>query len=250
MNPSLSLDAHAHIDPCRTADELHDAGAVLAMTLSLDEAARVISRKEPTIAWGVGCHPRKLKAQAEFSPHRFRELVEQAAVVGKVGFDTGSRVPLEQQLQVFRQVLSIVADHPRLVSIHSYRATGLVLSELQRQPISIPVLHWWTGSVDETRQAVRLGCYFSVHSAVARHSKFHTAVPRERILVESDHGWSDPPAAIPCRIEWVEHLLSQQLHCSREEVRQLAWRNLAAILQETGTRHLLPEALAAMLEEH
>jgi Tat protein secretion system quality control protein TatD with DNase activity len=104
--------------------------------------------------------------------------------------------------------------------------------------------------VDETRQAVRLGCYFSVHSAVARHSKFRTTVPRERILVESDHGWSDPPAAIPCRIEWVEHLLSQQLHCSREEVRQLAWQNLAAILQETGTRHLLPEALAAMLEEH
>lgn len=28
-------------------------------------------------------------------------------------------------------------------------------------------------------------------------------VPPGRILVESDHGYNDPPAAIPCRIEWV-----------------------------------------------
>lgn len=34
-----SLDAHAHFAPARTAGELRDAGAVLAMTLSLEEAA-------------------------------------------------------------------------------------------------------------------------------------------------------------------------------------------------------------------
>ena len=179
MNPILSLDAHAHIDPNRTGDELQDAGAVLAMTLSPGEAARVIGREGAYIAWGVGCHPRKLKAQDEFNFDRFRELASQTAIVGEVGLDTGSHVPLEQQLHVFRQVLSIVAELPRLVSIHSYRATGLVLRELQQQPISTPVLHWWTGNVEETRQAVALGCYFSVHSAVARNSKFHTCVPRE-----------------------------------------------------------------------
>ena len=36
-----SLDAHAHLGPKRTADEVADSGAVLAMTLSLDEAALV-----------------------------------------------------------------------------------------------------------------------------------------------------------------------------------------------------------------
>lgn len=44
------LDAHAHFDPARTPDELADSGAVLAMTLSLDEAAQAIGRGEPTIA--------------------------------------------------------------------------------------------------------------------------------------------------------------------------------------------------------
>jgi hypothetical protein len=69
------------------------------------------------------------------------------------------------------------------------------------------------------------------------------------LLVESDHGWADPPAAIPCRVEWVEHLLAQQLGVSREEVRCLAWQNLAAIIRATGTRQLLPEPLAAILAD-
>jgi TatD DNase family protein len=249
MKPLLSLDAHAHFDPARTSDELKDSGAVLAMALSLGEAAQVVGRREPTIAWGVGCHPRRLKAQEGFDADKFRELAERTAVVGEVGLDGGSRVPMEQQLRIFRQVLAIVAELPRLVSIHSYQATGLVLRELQQRPIAVPVLHWWTGSAEETRQAVALGCYFSVHSAVARYSKFRTAVPPERMLIETDHGWGDPPAAIPCRVEWAEYLLEQQLKRSREEVRRLAWQNLAAIIRETDTLHLLPAGLAGLLVE-
>ncbi len=47
MKPLPSLDTHAHFDPTRAPDELKDSGAVLAMTLSLDEAARVVGRREP-----------------------------------------------------------------------------------------------------------------------------------------------------------------------------------------------------------
>jgi len=250
MRSLLSLDAHAHFDPARSSDELKGAGAVLACTLSLSEAARVAGRKEPTIAWGVGCHPRKLKAQEEFDADQFGELAEHTALVGEVGLDAGSRVPLERQLDTFRQALAVVAKLPRIVSIHSYRATGLVIGELRRRPVAVPVLHWWTGSVEETREAVALGCYFSVHSAIARYSKFRTAVPPERILIESDHGWADPPAAIPCRIEWAEFLMAQQLGRSREAVRHLVWQNLATIIRQTGTQHLLPAQLQALVAEN
>jgi TatD DNase family protein len=217
------------------------------MTLSLDEAALVVDRREPHITWGVGCHPRKLKAQEAFDAERFGELAERAAIVGEIGLDTGSRVPLELQLQTFRQALEIVAELPRPVSIHSYRATGLVIEELRQRPVAVPVLHWWTGTADETQEAVALGCYFSIHSAVARHSKFRTQVPPERVLIESDHGYRDPPAAIPCRVEWVEHLVGQQLQLGAQDVRRLTWRNLATIIRETGTRDLFPDPFTTSL---
>jgi len=249
MKALLSLDAHAHLNPARTTDELAESGAVLAMTISLDEAATVVNRREPQVVWGVGCHPRKLRSQESFDSKAFGELVERSAIVGEIGLDAGSRVPLEVQLRTFRQALAIVARLPRLVSIHSYRATGLVIRELRRKPIAVPVLHWWTGTAEETREAVALGCYFSVHSAIARQSKFHTTVPRERVLIESDHGYADPPVAIPCRIEWVEHLVAKQLGLSVKDVRRLVWQNLATIVRNTGTRRLLPEPLVAIIAE-
>jgi len=244
-----SIDAHAHLHPSRSSKELAKSGAVLASTLSLDEAVQGIGRKEPLIAWGVGCHPRLPTSVQAFDADRFGDLAERSAFVGEIGLDGGSRVPMEHQLQVFRQALEVVAWLPRMVSIHSYQANGMMLEELRRRPVMIPVLHWWTGSADETSQAVALGCYFSVHSAVARHSKFRTTIPSERLLVESDHGYADPPAAIPCRIEWVEHLVAKQLGLNRSDVRRLVWQNLATIIDKTDTLRLLPESLATNIAE-
>jgi len=245
----ISLDAHAHVKPSRTSAELASAGAILAMTLSLGEAAAVVGRRDPLVAWGVGCHPRTVEAQAEFDVDRFEELAERAPIVGEVGVDVRwSRVPMDVQLRTFRAALAFAARASRPVSIHSYTATRIALDELRRTPVAVPILHWWTGTAPETREAVELGCYFSVHSAVARRSTFRTAVPPERILIESDHGWNDPPAAIPCRVEWVEHLLSVQLKRSREEVRKLGWENFARVVREAGIRPLLPSRLADLLE--
>jgi TatD DNase family protein len=213
------------------------------MTLSLEEAERVVDRHEPLVTWGVGCHPRGREAQEGFDVDWFADLAKRAAIVGEIGLDAGARVPLDVQLRTFRSALATVARLPRLTSMHSYRATGLLLEELRKTPIAVPVLHWWTGTADETEEAVALGCYFSVHSAVARHSKFRTRVPPERILVESDHGNRDPPAAIPCRIEWAEHLEAQQLRTEVTAVRRLVWRNFGAIINQTSTWALLPAAL-------
>lgn len=242
-----TLDAHAHIDPCRASDELTETGAVLAMTFSLDGGEAATQRIEPHIAWGVGCHPRFLKAEESFDAGKLRALAEKTAIVGEIGLDAGSRVPIQTQLRTFRQILDVVASLPRIVSIHSYRATGLVLRELRRQPISIPILHWWTGSAAETSEAVELGCYFSIHSAVARQSKFRTRVPPERVLIESDHGYGDPPAAIPLRVGWGEYLVAQQYGLDVKALRRLVWQNFAKIVQKTGTTALLPELFASRL---
>jgi TatD DNase family protein len=247
METLPSLDAHAHIDPSRPSDELADTGAVLAMTFSLAEAEVAIKRTEAHVIWSVGCHPRFLKAEASFEAEKFRGLAERTAIIGEIGLDAGSRVPPEMQLRAFRQILDVLTDLPRIVSIHSYRATGLVLKELRQRPVLVPILHGWTGSAAETSEAVELGCYFSIHSAVARQSKFRTRVPLDRILVESDHGYGDPPAAIPLRVGWVEHLVAQQYGLGVKEIRALVWQNFGTIVEKTGTLELLPEGFTSVL---
>jgi TatD DNase family protein len=238
--PVISLDAHAHLNPASSSDNLRQAGAVLAGTLSLTEAQSALTRREPNIVWGIGCHPRKLKALEEFDPIRFSELIQQTHLVSEVGLDGGAAAPIERQLQVFHSILESLQDLPRLVSIHSYRATKLVLDELEKRPLQYPILHWWTGNVIETCRAVELGCCFSIHSAIARHSKFRLHVPLDRILVESDHGWSDPPAAIPYRIRWVEYLVAAQYRMDVNKVRELAWHNLLRLTNQLGIASLFP----------
>jgi TatD DNase family protein len=250
-----SLDAHAHINPSRKSVELAEAGALLAMTLSLDEADTVIARKEALVAWGVGCHPRRLAAQNAFDSDRFADLASRAPIIGEVGLDVAYQVPMERQLSTLRTALSFAAKNSRIVSLHSFgtrsstsaRSASLILDEIRRMPVAAPILHWWTGSAAETRQAVELGCYFSIHSAVARRSVFRTQVPLERLLLESDHGWADPPAAIPHRVIWVEYLLSTSLGMDVHEIRQLVWQNFSDIVRLTGTRELLPSELARLL---
>jgi TatD DNase family protein len=247
MKELPTLDAHAHLDPGRTSAGLAEAGLVLGMTLSLAEAEKVLGRYAPGIIWGVGCHPRKLTAQQAFDGDQFARLAAKTAVIGEVGLDAGSRVPLELQLATFRRVLEYAAENPRIVSIHSFRSMARVLDELRQRPITAPILHWWTGNAAETRRAVDLNCYFSVHSAVARRSVFRTQVPPERLLVESDQGWNDPSGAIPHRIALVEYMLSHSLKMEVGEVRRLVWRNFNEIVRQTGTRGLFPEGWKKLL---
>ena len=68
-------------------------------------------------------------------------------------------------------------------------------------------------------------------------------MPRERLLLESDHGYGDPPPAIPCRIGWVEYLVAQQYRMDVRALRRLVWENFERIIQQTRTESLLPAGL-------
>jgi TatD DNase family protein len=248
MDSLPTLDAHAHVDlPDDDRSALSRCGAVLAQTESLDEAARLAGQGVPLVAWGAGCHPRRGAAYDAFTLDRLREVMDCTAIVGEVGLDGGSAVPMERQLATLRAILAQVAERPRIVSIHSARATAPLLAELRRTPLAAPILHWWTGRADETSAAVALGCYFSVHAAVARRSIWRSRVPLDRVLVESDHGRGDPPEAIPLRIGWVEHLVAQQYGVTAGAVRLASWRNLAQLVAATGVQELLPEGIRETL---
>jgi len=211
------------------------------MTLSATEAALALARADPRIVWGVGCHPRRTRAVRAFDRERFDELVASTPVVGEIGLDGTSRVGRDEQLVAFRGALAVARERGRIVSIHPHKASRAVLDELARQPQRGAILHWWTGTLDETREAVRLGCAFSVHRAVARRLIWRE-VPHTRLLVESDLGYAVAPGEIPQAIEATERLLAARVGIDPLEVRSAGWRNLAALVAATGTLALWPVA--------
>ncbi len=82
-------------------------------------------------------------------------------------------------------MISALARTPRIVLVHSYRATAHVLDTLERHRPKRVVFHWWLGDEEKTRRVVDLGAYFSINaSQVGRWAQLGT-VPRDRLLTET-----------------------------------------------------------------
>jgi TatD DNase family protein len=248
-----TLDAHGHFRATHDAEALAAAGAVLAMTLSPAEAEFGLGRAasgqaDRAVVWGAGCHPGMRDAQAAFDPDRFRILAERAAVIGEIGLDFSSEAPRETQVNTFRRALSIAADLGRIVSVHSQNATAAVLDELERLRPPAVILHWWTGDDAETMRAVALGASFSIPESLAAARNWSGLVPFARVLTETDHGYDDPPAAIPGRIERTELILAPQYGLDAAAFRLRVWRTFADIVRAAGVAALLPEGFRRCLE--
>jgi TatD DNase family protein len=245
------LDLHAHIDTAVPEDDLRELGAVVFVaTRSLAEAQQAVRRQDETIIWGVGCHPGLARSHRNFDPATFASLIEQSAFVSEFGLDGGSRIGLDRQLRTLRCALDVLVEQPRITSLHSHRATDLLLDELGDRSTRGIVLHWWMGGVKATERAVGLGCYFSVNAAMLRHPAILDQIPRDRLLTETDHPFGDrssPQPRRPGAVLSVEHVMAREFGESPEAVRRLVWNNLGRLVTETGCAWLLSRRVRSYL---
>jgi len=227
--------------------ELRKLGAVVfCATRSLDEADTALARHDEQAVWGVGCHPGLVGAHKAFDRGRFAELVRQTAFVSEVGLDGGSRVPMAVQQTTLAAMLAELQDLPRITSLHSYKATDLIITALEDQPISGAVLHWWLGDVPQTRRALELGCFFSINASSIRRTDLLGIIPLDRLLTETDHPFGDRRdghGARPGLVATVEQGLARHYSKTPDAIRAAMWDNLARLTAETGCMALLPRAI-------
>jgi TatD DNase family protein len=251
MNRQPALDLHAHINVAIAPAELRQLGAVVfCATRSLDEADAALARHDEQAIWGVGCHPGLVGAHKAFDRRRFAELVRRAAFVSEVGLDGGSRVPMAVQQTTLTAVLVELQDAPRITSLHSYKATDLVIEALEAQPISGAVLHWWLGDLSQTRRALELGCFFSINASSIRRTDLLDIIPLDRLLTETDHPFGDRRggrSARPGLVATVEQGLARHHSKTPDAIRTMMWNNLARLTAETECTALLPRAIRLQL---
>ena len=252
MNTNLPpIDAHAHINSKIDADQLIALRAIiLAATRSLDEFFEVAHRKDSLTIWGVGAHPGVPRAIRTFELNRFREALELTPIVSEIGLDGLSVVPMAIQMGILDKSLEVLQDQPRVISIHSARATAEVLEALDRRRVVGAVMHWWRGTPKETKRAIELGCWFSINQAEQLNPVVLGRVPASSLLTETDHPYGDKKNTNGRRglVEDIEKTISNQMSTNQDDVRKMIWANFARLIDQTEVRSLFPPRIQALLE--
>lgn len=192
------IDFHCHLDlypePEREIEAAAQAGIYVLSVTTTPKAWRHTSRlakNQRRIRTALGLHPQLAHERRPELP-LFEALLPETRYVGEVGLDgRGDGARQSDQTYVFRTILDMAgAAGGRIMTIHSRRAVDAVLDELSRYPAAgVPILHWFSGTVEQLNRAVDLGCWFSVGPAMLRGKKgrlLGAAMPTNRVLTETD----------------------------------------------------------------
>lgn len=240
-----SLDCHAHVAPDVTRSQIATLGntQVFAVTRSLSEAAHVAGRADPHLTWGIGVHPGVPAARKDYDPETFRRLLPKFALVGEVGLD--KRGPRNEQVEILIDVFDACDGQPVFISVHSTGRTSEIVDLIERHPHAGMILHWFLGTTDEIQRATAVGSYFSVNSAMDE--GLMAAMPRDRILPETDFPARPVRARLPGETVTVENRLARIWQASQEETRYQLWANLKKLAIDSGAIDAVSDSLADAL---
>lgn len=258
-------DAHCHIDLYRTYREeltsIAEAGLrVIAVTNapSVFDAMVRLASGCPQVFPAIGLHP-ELVSEREYELPLLLERLSGVRFVGEIGLDFArSAMDRAKQVKVLERILGACADHPgRILSLHSRRAESEVVRLIGPQFPGTAILHWYSGPLKILEQALSYGFYFSVNPAMIsseRGRAIVSAIPRERVLTESDGPFAMVGGA-PARPTDVRHVinhLATQWKISTEDAEALLDGNLDRIIEAKvpGTRPRRYLALAKGISRH
>ena len=193
------IDLHTHLDLYPNAlNILEKVNDTNQFTLSVTTSPRAwiatskVFKNYENINVALGLHP-------EIAEKKFNELeplltlISKSNFIGEVGIDGSKRFSnfRDKQEIIFEQTIKECEKAGgRIISIHSRAAASKVLSILKKHPnCGIPILHWFSGSVSELKEAIEMKCTFSVNPIMIRSKKgkdLVSRIPPELILPESD----------------------------------------------------------------
>lgn len=253
-------DAHCHYQfaevPYAAVEQARADGVGLAMINGSAPAdwadVAALARRDPRNRVSFGLHPWDVPTAPPGWADELRAVLRAhpTAGVGEMGLDRWVQGfdPVAQE-RAFRAQLALAVELDRALSVHCVKATGPLMdilraAELPRRGF---LLHSWNGPVELVPELAKLGAYFSfsAHHLFPRktdlRAQFAGAIPRERILVETDS-----PALCPA-----PEFRVRELPSSPAGTEQNHPANLVRINAELArTMGVTPAASAALTAEN
>ena len=250
----MLIDSHCHLaDPAFDTDlaevvvRARAAGLTRAMCIIAAEDAHEVERAAavsaawPEVVFASAVHPHKA-GQFSGEPARAAESTASAldrlgaVAIGEIGLDYHYDFsPRDVQRAVFAAQLDLAEQRGLPVVIHTREATDDTLAILRGIPGVRGVMHCFSGSMEDARQALDLGFYISL-SGIATFPKAESLrdvarfVPEDRLLVETDAPYLAP---VPFR--------------GKRNEPAWAVRTLEVL---AGVRGIAPDALGERLSEN
>ena len=239
------IDFHCHLDLYPNAQTLVDQVAArnlftLVVTTSpraCQATSRVFAGRD-NIKVALGMHPEIVRKKTSEQELLISSVAE-VRFIGEVGLDGSMRHQDTRVLQesILKEVLvECERCGGRILSIHSRNAACRVLDLIEQHcRASVPVLHWFSGTVEETRRAVTMGCWFSVGPAMvrgARGCRILEELPSDRVLPETDGPFAKNGSTpyMPWEAILIAGTVSAIWNKTEEAVRKQFEHNLAALL--------------------
>ena len=193
------IDFHCHLDlyddPHAVAKACGDSKSYILSVTTTPKAwfgTDKLTRHSKRIKTALGLHP-QIAHERYKELELFDSLVNQTKYIGEIGLDGSPnfRNHWEIQKKVFSHILKRTNNSSaKILTIHSLRATQPVIELLSENfDNGIPVLHWFTGSISELREALKAGCWFSINERMLTTEKGRQLVkhiPKNMILTETD----------------------------------------------------------------
>jgi TatD DNase family protein len=193
------IDMHTHLDLYPDALKVAEHASKLnEFTLAVTTSPRAwvattkVFSNLSRIRVALGMHP-EIVFEKQMEIDLLISSISKSKFIGEIGIDgaTAHSGTLQMQEQTFDRALKECQNcGGRIISIHSRSATSRVLSALAKYPhCGIPILHWFSGTISELKQAIALGCFFSINPTMMQSKKgreLASKIPPELVLAESD----------------------------------------------------------------
>lgn len=228
MSKLTFQDAHLHLQDVRFAGDLEQiidtarkAGVnrmVVNGTCPEDwgKVTELYLQYPDLIIPSYGLHPWKTPAKDDSWKHELEHLIESNPIscIGECGLDRWMSNPdIEYQEDAFRFQLELAARLNKPISIHVLKAWGWFLDILQSSELPTRgfMLHSYGGSKETALQLAKLGAHFSFSGYFLQQRKANVqeafkAIPKDRILIETDAPDMLPPA------EFISNPLGENLN--------------------------------------
>jgi TatD DNase family protein len=195
------FDFHCHIDlhpdPPTVIDRCAREGIVTIAVTTTPKAwpqNREWTKRNSYVQAAAGLHP-ELVGERYAEVELLEQQIQESRFVGEVGLDKSPQYlkNYSKQQEILRRALRTAQEiGQRVITLHSRRAARDVISMIEQytEPQRVLcILHWFSGSPEETQRAVAAGCYFSVNHSMLNHErgrKLIQSLPMDRLLTETD----------------------------------------------------------------